>query len=323
MTVRLSRPKAPLISPVILSASLLLPAIAPMAAFAAGPDRKIEVSSEKTPDGQSSVTVVISGIPPEDLGSEGMKALLGYLTGKRDLPGLMPVAKDRAKANGPSVPATGADRDEKEFDLELKIHWKRSEQGQQEVSRSEPKKPGEPKVSGEPKRPGEAKTPQPAKEGTTLESLKKMISGGPAKDDAPAAGEKPEAKQGDTRRNAAEVEAILRDLGSLQRQIADQAKGVERVKGLGETAGKAKGGPESAAETRKVAEAVAELEKLTRDIEQRSKEVEQALDRARAKLKEAGPESAGGPSDKPAEEPKKKRKKPGKPGRPKTVNESQ
>ncbi len=286
----LNRPR-PLthIAGLMLNAAVLL---TPPHATAAGSDRKIEISSEKTANDESTVTVVISGIPPEELGSEGMKALLGYLTGRRNFDGLLPGARDGAKplesaASAPIAP--DSDRDEREFDLELHIHWKRATNDPKRDSKHEAKKPGEPKGAAEPK------TREAVKEGGgTLDSLKKMISGEPAKS-APATSDKPvDATKGESRRNDAEVDALLHSLGNLQKRLAEQAKGAERVKGLAERAEKTRGAPEAEREIRKVAEAAAELDKMARDLEKRSKQVEEALERARARLSDAGPGASSG-----------------------------
>ena len=311
---------APVFSRLLLSAGLLFSATS-AAAIAGERERKIEISSVKTDDGHSSVTVIVTGIPPEELGEEGLKALLKHLAGGRTVEALLPQAK-AGEALPPQTP--GGERDQKQFDLELNIHWKRTVENHEGGETDTPKPPHGAKEPGKPKLSGEPKSGSPAKVGeATFDSIKKALSGGSTTSDAQAPAGKPvELKAGERRQNAAEVDAILGDLGRLQKQIIEQGRSVERVKRLSESAGKDQGGSESARELRtrelrEIAEAAAELEKLTREIERRSKEVEQALDRARARQSETGPDGSSGSSDKP-----KKMKKPGKPGRARKINDT-
>lgn len=63
---------------VMLGAALFLPAMT--LALAAEPRRTIEITSETDDEGQTTMKVVVEGIPPEELGPERMKALLGLLS---------------------------------------------------------------------------------------------------------------------------------------------------------------------------------------------------------------------------------------------------
>lgn len=63
---------------VMLGAALFLPAMT--LALAAESRRTIEITSETDDEGQTTMKVVVDGIPPEELGPERMKALLGLLS---------------------------------------------------------------------------------------------------------------------------------------------------------------------------------------------------------------------------------------------------
>ena len=92
------------------------------------PQPTIELSTQTDSTGRTTVKIVLEGVPPEKLTPERLDALMGFLgkeTEESDTREGRSSAPVRGRNRGDRS-AAGGERELREFDMELNLHWKRA-----------------------------------------------------------------------------------------------------------------------------------------------------------------------------------------------------
>jgi len=151
----------------------------------AAPQPTIEFSSQTDGGGRTTVKIVLEGVPPENLTPERLNALMGFLGNEIEGDHKAGTARVRDQKRGKRGEAglmAAGDRELREFDMELNLHWKRAASPGEGPARDRRNRPGGRRAEEAAKSEESAGEPVDRKIGVMADGAKtllKNLQGGP------------------------------------------------------------------------------------------------------------------------------------------------